>query len=140
MVDYAYVCILLYHAYCCTMHTAVPSASWFSNLDACSSTLVHATHVRCTWAYNCSPDHAGKSTTVKYIFSTHGILHNHITRMRMNLDHVASGGEAFASSINLHRACERASEIRERTLHTPVGRNKTMRMVSMRDSRGSDRF
>ena len=25
----------------------------------------------------------------------------------------------------LHKACERASEIRERTLHTPVGRNKT---------------
>ena len=25
----------------------------------------------------------------------------------------------------LHKACERVSEIRERTLHTPVGRNKT---------------
>ena len=25
----------------------------------------------------------------------------------------------------LHKACERASEIHERTLHTPVGRNKT---------------
>ena len=38
--------------------------------------------------------------------------------------------------------CERASEIRERTLHTPRGRQEQnrMRMVSMSDSRGSDRF
>ena len=33
----------------------------------------------------------------------------------------------------LHKACERASETRERTL-----RNKTMRMASMRESRDSD--
>ena len=36
----------------------------------------------------------------------------------------------------LHKACERASETPEQTLH----RNKTMRMASMRESRDSDRF
>ena len=38
----------------------------------------------------------------------------------------------------LHKACERASEIRERTLHKQE--QNTMRMASMRVSRGSDRF
>ena len=36
----------------------------------------------------------------------------------------------------LHKACERASETRERTLD----RNKTMRMATMRESRDSVRF
>ena len=38
----------------------------------------------------------------------------------------------------LHKACERASEIREQTLHKQE--QNTMRMASMRVSRGSDRF
>ena len=37
----------------------------------------------------------------------------------------------------LHKACERASEIRERTLHRQ--KQNRMRMASMRESRGSDR-
>ena len=35
------------------------------------------------------------------------------------------GKSARKAKDNLHKACERASDIRERTLHTPVGRNKT---------------
>ena len=38
----------------------------------------------------------------------------------------------------LHKACERASEICERTLHKQE--QNTMHMASMRESRGSDRF
>ena len=38
----------------------------------------------------------------------------------------------------LHKACERASEIRERTLHRQE--QNRMCMVSMRGSRDSDRF
>ena len=38
----------------------------------------------------------------------------------------------------LHKACERASEIRERTLHKQ--KQNRMRMASMRESRGSGRF
>ena len=38
----------------------------------------------------------------------------------------------------LPKACERASEIRERTLHRP--KQNRMRMASLRESQGSDRF
>ena len=38
----------------------------------------------------------------------------------------------------LHKACERASEIREQILHRQE--QNRMRMVSMRESRGSDQF
>ena len=38
----------------------------------------------------------------------------------------------------LHKACERVSEIRERTLHRQE--QNRMCMASMRESRGSDRF
>ena len=38
----------------------------------------------------------------------------------------------------LHKACERAAEIRERTLHRQE--QNRMCMASMRESRGSDRF
>ena len=38
----------------------------------------------------------------------------------------------------LHKACERASEIRERTLHRQE--QNRMCMASMRESQGSDRF
>ena len=41
---------------------------------------------------------------------------------------------------DLHMACERASETRERTLHGHCHRTKTMRMASLRESRDSDRF
>ena len=38
----------------------------------------------------------------------------------------------------LHKACERASEICEQTLHRQE--QNRMRIASMRESRGSDRF
>ena len=38
----------------------------------------------------------------------------------------------------LHKACERASEICERTLHRQ--KQNRMRMASLRESQGSDRF
>ena len=38
----------------------------------------------------------------------------------------------------LHKACERASEIRERTFHRQE--QNRMHMASMRESQGSDRF
>ena len=38
----------------------------------------------------------------------------------------------------LHKACERASEIRERILHKQE--QNTVCMASMRESRGTDRF
>ena len=45
---------------------------------------------------------------------------------------------AMKAKDKLHKACERASETRERTLH---GQEKNrMRMASLRESRGSDRF
>ena len=66
---------LVMHTYacCCTILLQHPGSQIWVLAVAC---LCNATHVRCTWAYNCSPDCAGKSTTVKYTFSTHGILLN----------------------------------------------------------------
>ena len=55
--------------------------------------------------------------------------------MRMNLDHVASCHFVLGK---LHNACERASEIRERTLHRQE--QNRMCMASMRKSRDSDRL
>ena len=58
-------------------------------------------------------------------------------RMRaVESDSVKSARKAV--KYKLHKACERASEIRERTLHRQE--QNRMRMASMRVSRGSDRF
>ena len=55
-------------------------------------------------------------------------------RMRaVESDSVKSAREA---KDKLHKACERASEIREQTLHRPE--QNRMRMASMRESRDSD--
>ena len=47
-------------------------------------------------------------------------------------------GSARKAKDKLHKACERASGIRERTLHRQE--QNRMRMASMRESRGSDQF
>jgi len=44
---------------------------------------------------------------------------------------------AMKAKDNLHKACERASELMSKPC---MGRNKTIRMASMRESRDSDRF
>ena len=57
-------------------------------------------------------------------------------RMRaVESDNVKSGRKA---KDKLHKACQRASETRERTLHRQ--KQNRMHMASMRESRHSDRF
>ena len=57
-------------------------------------------------------------------------------RMRaVESDSVKSGRKA---KDKLHKACQRASETRERTLHRQ--KQNRMRMASMRESRHSNRF
>ena len=77
------------------------------------------------------------------------------TCMRMNLDHVASGHFVLGRDVflavesdsvksarkakdKLHKACERASETHERTLHGQE--QNRMHMASMRESWDSDWF
>ena len=55
---------------------------------------------------------------------------------RMSAVESDSVKSARKAKDELHKACERASETHEQTLH----RNKTMRMASMRESRDSDQF
>ena len=63
---------------------------------------------------------------------------NSLTMKRMGAVESESVKSARKAKDKLHKACERASETRERTLHGQE--QNRMRMASMRESRDSVRF
>ena len=63
-----------------------------------------------------------------------------LTMKRMGAVESDSVKSASKAKAKLHKACERASEAREQTLHGQEHKTMCMHMASMRESRDSDRF